>query len=97
VQAVPPFGEDDVLRLAGTVEQGSGHLLARTLVAAAHHRGLKLGKPAGVTEAAGRGVSGMVGRQRIVVGALTLIEELAPGQWPGCTRCMTPDLRSGPT
>jgi heavy metal translocating P-type ATPase len=78
VQAVPPFGEDDVLRLAGTVEQGSGHLLARTLVAAAHHRGLKLGKPAGVTEAAGRGVSGMVGRQRIVVGALTLIEELAP-------------------
>ena len=83
VQAVPPFGKDDVLRLAGTVEQGSGHLLARTLVAAAHHRGLELVEPAGVIEAAGRGVSGVVGGQRIVVGTLTLIEELAPGASAG--------------
>ena len=60
VRAVPPFGEDEVLRLAGTVEQSSGHLLARTLVAAAQHRGLVLPEPAGVTEAAGRGVSGTV-------------------------------------
>jgi heavy metal translocating P-type ATPase len=83
VRAVPPLGEDDVLRLAGTVEQGSGHLLARTLVAAAQHRGLVLPEPAGVTEAAGRGVAGMVDGQRIVVGALTLIEELAPDAAPG--------------
>ena len=83
VRAVPPFGEDDVLRLAGTVEQGSGHLLARTLVAAALHRGLLLPEPAGVTEAAGRGVSGTVAGRRIVVGALTLIEELAPGAASG--------------
>ncbi|HEY9519456.1 MAG TPA: heavy metal translocating P-type ATPase, partial [Gemmatimonadales bacterium] len=83
VRAVPPLGEDDVLRLAGTVEQGSGHLLARTLVAAAQHRGLVLPEPAGVTEAAGRGVAGMVDGQRIVVGALTLIEELAPNAAPG--------------
>jgi heavy metal translocating P-type ATPase len=83
VRAVPPFGEDEVLRLAGTVEQGSGHLLARTLVAAAQHRGLVLPEPAEVTEAAGRGVSGLAGSQRIVVGALTLIEELAPGAAAG--------------
>jgi heavy metal translocating P-type ATPase len=83
VRAVPPFSEDDVLRLAGTVEQGSGHLLARTLVAAAQHRGLMLPEPAGVTEAAGRGVSGTVDGRRIVVGALTLIEELAPEAAPG--------------
>jgi heavy metal translocating P-type ATPase len=83
VLAVPPFEEDEVLRLAGTVEQGSGHLLARTLVAAAQHRGLVLTEPDEVIEASGRGVSGRVGNQRVVVGALTLIEELAPGAAPG--------------
>ncbi len=78
VRAIPPFSEDDVLRLAGAVEQGSGHLLARTLVAAAHDRGLVLPEPSAVTEAAGRGVSGVVEHQQVTVGAFSLIRERAP-------------------
>jgi len=78
VRAMPPFTEDDVLRLAGAVEQGSGHLLARMLVAAAQARGLVLPQPSAVMEAAGRGVSGVVERRQVTVGAYSLIRERAP-------------------
>jgi heavy metal translocating P-type ATPase len=78
VRAVPPFTETDVLRLAGAVEQSSGHLLARTLVAAAQARGLLLPQSSAVTEAAGRGVSGVVEKHQVTVGAYSLIRERAP-------------------
>lgn len=35
ITALPPFTASTLLRLAGAVEQGSGHLLARSLSAAA--------------------------------------------------------------
>lgn len=78
VRAVPPFDEAEVLRLAGAVEQGSGHLLARTLVAAAELRAIALPQATAVVESAGRGVRGEVGHRTVVVGAFSLIRELAP-------------------
>src|ERR1041384_4127416 len=58
VDAVPPFDERSVLRLAGSVEQGSGHLLARSLVEGAERRGIDLPPPARVTAAAGGRAAG---------------------------------------
>lgn len=79
VDAAPGWSPEAVLRLAAAVEQGSGHLLARTTVEAAHAGTLVLPIPTGIHEAPGRGVSGVVEGRRVVVGALSLIREEAPG------------------
>ncbi len=79
VHALAPFTEEEVLRLAAAVEQGSGHLLARTTVEAALVRGLALPKASKVREIPGRGVAGEVEAKQVVVGAPSLIRETAPG------------------
>jgi heavy metal translocating P-type ATPase len=78
VVAVSEISEDQVLKLASAVEQGSGHLLARTLVKEAEKRGL-LARPAtGVVEAAGRGVEGESDGMHVAVGARSYITEKFP-------------------
>lgn len=78
VTAAPGFTEDEVLRLASAVEQGSSHLLARTMVEAAEERGIQLPAPRFVSERAGRGVMGEVEGRRVVVGARSLVLEQMP-------------------
>ncbi|MEZ4588615.1 MAG: heavy metal translocating P-type ATPase [Gemmatimonadales bacterium] len=81
VERVTPLGDFDeatVLRLAGAVEHGSGHLLARTTVAAAESRVGRLPDATNVVEAAGRGVTGTVGGARVTVGSATLIRDWEP-------------------
>ncbi len=78
VVAVQPWTEAEVLRLAASVEQGSGHLLARTVVEAGEEAGLPLSEPRGVVEAPGRGVSGRVGDHQVSIGARSFIGELHP-------------------
>jgi len=75
IHPIAPFTEAEVLRLAGAVEQGSGHPLARPTVAAAEDRGGRLPAATNVLEAAGRGVSGQVDGRRVTVGALSLLKE----------------------
>ncbi|HEX2450219.1 MAG TPA: heavy metal translocating P-type ATPase [Gemmatimonadales bacterium] len=70
---VAPFTEDDVLRLAGAVEHGSGHLLARTLVEEALRRGISIPTARSVVEAAGQGVAGDVNGTNVAVGALPFV------------------------
>lgn len=76
VRAVFPsasFERADVLRLAGAVEQGAGHLLARTLVDAARAENSTLPAVRDVVEAPGSGVSGIVGDDEVAVGAHNFI------------------------
>ena len=78
VIAVDSISESKVLQLASAVEQGSGHLLARTLVKEAEARG-QLAKPAmNVVEAPGRGVQGESDGLNVSVGARSFIAEHHP-------------------
>jgi heavy metal translocating P-type ATPase len=95
---VVPLGSRDartVLGLAASVEHGSGHLLARSVVEAATALGAPIEPATGIEEVAGRGVLGTVGGQRVLVGSRGLVEEHASGALAGfATATQAPGLRS---
>ncbi|WP_395660881.1 heavy metal translocating P-type ATPase [Aestuariivirga sp.] len=71
LSAIRPTGqlpEDEVLRLAASLEQASAHVTAASIVEAAHDRGLRLSFPQKVRETAGEGLAGEVEGQNVVVG-----------------------------
>jgi heavy metal translocating P-type ATPase len=74
----PPFTDRELLRLAAAVEQGSGHLLARTVVEAADAAGIALPIATGIRDAHGQGVSGEVEGRRVNIGALAWVAEQSP-------------------
>lgn len=71
--------EDELLVMAGAVEQGSGHPLARAVVAAAQELGSAL-PSAHVIEVPGRGVTGTVGHRAVTLGAKGFVLELHPDE-----------------
>ena len=76
VVAMPPFDRATVLQLAAGVEQGSGHLLGRSIVDAARHENPNLLLAASdVEEIPGRGVAGVVQGRRVLVGSAALVAE----------------------
>ncbi len=66
--AVPGIAEDEVLRLAASLDQGSEHPLADAIVRAARERGLTLEKADLFESATGIGVRGTVGGKRLALG-----------------------------
>jgi Cu+-exporting ATPase len=79
VVAVAPgegFDETQVLRLAASVERGSEHPLAAAIVQAATERKLDLAPVRGFDAPAGKGVIGMVERQRLALGNAPFLAEL---------------------
>jgi heavy metal translocating P-type ATPase len=82
ILAVPPLSEAEVLRLAGSIEQGSGHLLARTVVQEAAARGLDLPEAWNVTEAPGEGVTGAVAGREVTVGGWSFVVHRHPAAEP---------------
>ncbi len=78
VTDVIPFNgsqPDDVLRLAGAVEQQSSHPLALAIVNAARERNLTLPLANGLENIPGRGVRSLVEGQPVWIGSLKLFEE----------------------
>ncbi|MDD5329260.1 MAG: copper-translocating P-type ATPase [Sulfuricella sp.] len=73
--AAPDWSEEEVLRMAASIDQGSEHPLAQAIVAEARRRGLKLGEPATFESASGIGVRGTVDGQAVAVGNTALMEE----------------------
>jgi heavy metal translocating P-type ATPase len=65
----------DALARAAAVEQGSGHLLARVIVAEADARGAPLEIATELVETPGRGITGMVGGEFVAVGAPDFVRE----------------------
>jgi P-type Cu+ transporter len=82
VVAAPGFAEDELLRLAASVERGSEHPLAAAIVAGAAARGLAL-EEAGAFEArAGKGVVGRVAGREVALGSRALLAELGVDAGP---------------
>ncbi|MFA6140700.1 MAG: heavy metal translocating P-type ATPase, partial [Hyphomicrobium sp.] len=73
VETAPDQNADEVLRLAGSLEQASHHVVAAAIVAAAVARGLSLQMPDHVHEIMGSGLEGVVGGQSIRAGSNQLI------------------------
>jgi Cu+-exporting ATPase len=70
------FSESEVLRLAASVERASEHPLAAAIVAAAAERKIELAPVLGFDSPTGKGVVGVVERQRIVLGNAKFLAEL---------------------
>jgi Cu+-exporting ATPase len=74
--ALPPFAEDEVLRLAASVERGSEHPLAGAIVAEAARRGLALADAGAFRAVPGKGVVGTVDGRAVALGNAALLAEL---------------------
>jgi P-type Cu+ transporter len=74
--ATSGFTEDEVLRLAASLDQGSEHPLADAIVAAARARGLALDKAEGFESNSGIGVQGRVSGKMLALGNAALMAQL---------------------
>jgi P-type Cu+ transporter len=69
------FTEDELLRLAATLEKGSEHPLGAAIVEAATKRGLTLGNAADFDSPTGKGVLGIVEGHKILIGNASFLSE----------------------
>ncbi len=79
VTAIVPAGalpQEEILALAASLDQASGHVLATAVVRAAAERGCLLDQPAGVTERPGQGIEGTVAGRQVRLGR---------AEWAGVT------------
>jgi P-type Cu+ transporter len=76
VTAIAELGEDEVLRVAASLERGSEHPLAAAIVKGAEERGLKLSEPVDFAAETGQGVVGRVDARGVAVGNLALFASL---------------------
>lgn len=74
VVAADGFDEDEVLRIAASIDQGSEHPLAHAIVAEARKRKLGLDKPGSFESSSGIGVRGTLRGQRVALGNTVLME-----------------------
>ncbi len=70
------YTEDEVLRLAASLDQASEHPLADAIVKAANKRGLVLDKAEGFESGTGIGVRGRVGGKELALGNTALMTQL---------------------
>ena len=75
VVAANGFAEEEVLRLAASLDQGSEHPLADAIVAEARRRELALEKPQDFESSTGIGVRGKVGARTLAIGNTQLMHE----------------------
>jgi len=82
IEAVAGHQNDEVLRLAASLEQGSEHPLAGAIVAAAQQKGLRLAAVEEFRSVTGKGVVGHVERRTVVLGNQKLFEEVGIDSGP---------------
>jgi heavy metal translocating P-type ATPase len=73
VETAPGVSADEVLRLAGSLEQVSQHVVAKAIVAAAMAKGITLEMPSHVHETMGSGVEGRIGGGAVMAGSHQLV------------------------
>lgn len=77
VQAEEGFTEDEVLRIAASLERASEHPLAESIVRGAKERGIELVKTNNFQSITGKGVTGEVDGHVVAVGNIKLLESLS--------------------
>jgi len=68
--------QDEVLRIAASLERMSEHPLAQAVVKAAEQKGLVLSEPTNVDQPVGKGITGTVDGRAVVVGKAVFFDEL---------------------
>ena len=82
IEVAPGESPDHVLRMAGSVEQASHHVVAAAIVEAALGKGLELQVPSQVHEAMGSGLEGLIDGHVIRVGSHQLVYgSRKPEEW----------------
>lgn len=76
LHAARGFEEQDVIRLAASLENRSEHPLADAIVRSAHDRSLALSEPISFDSPTGKGVIGMVDGHRVALGAERYLAEI---------------------
>lgn len=76
VQAESGLDDDEILRMAASLERASEHPLAEAIVNGAEERGIKLAKASNFQSITGKGVTGEVDGHKVAVGNLKLLESL---------------------
>lgn len=71
----PGHDEEEVLRLAATLERGSEHPLAEAIVKGAQERGITLAEASGFEAITGKGVVGIVDGKKVMLGNLKLVTD----------------------
>ncbi len=74
--AAAGFEADEVLRLAASLDQGSEHPLAETVVRAAREKNMVLDKPENFDSGSGIGVKGQVTDKQLALGNTTLMQQI---------------------
>ena len=82
VVAAQGFHEDEVLRIAASLDVGSEHPLADAIVAEARRRALQLSKADGFESSTGQGVTGTVDGKAIALGNTMLMMEKMVDAFP---------------
>ena len=76
VVAFEGWDEQEVLRLAASLERGSEHPLAAAILAGAREKGVKLSAAGDFQSVTGKGVTGTVAGRKLVLGNRKLLEEM---------------------
>jgi Cu+-exporting ATPase len=75
VRFVPPYSDQDVVRFAASLEQGSEHPLAEAIVSGARARGLTLAPVKQFLAVTGKGVTGTIDGQSVVIGTAAFLSD----------------------
>ncbi len=74
IECAGGFSETELLRLAGSIEQGSSHLVGRALTEEAGERHITLTPAFHSTETPGRGVTGLVDGRTVTIGGRSYVD-----------------------
>jgi heavy metal translocating P-type ATPase len=73
IEAAPGHSADEILRIAGSLEQASHHVVAAAIINAATARGLKLAIPSNTHETMGSGLEGVIDGRTVRVGSHQMV------------------------
>lgn len=71
----PDFSDEEILKIAASVEEGSEHPIAKAIVESAHERNVKLFQVKSFKAMRGKGVSATVGKKKVLVGNRLFMRE----------------------